>query len=522
MRKYLTMLFLTYLCGVSLALSTRSLGMGDAYPLTARDPSGIFYNPAYLAKADGVRVSLDNIAGSVLPRNNIALSIGDLGIACNSDTRGPIYYIAQAFNTYSFLHLGIGAKFSDTQRNVDIGLDADITKNLAVSAALLNEKDINFSSALKTEDGDKCLVASYGPNGNLKLGYENQFSDKAFWRLGYNVDHPSAGLTLPAGPYIDFDLAADFAGENTKILWGINLFRNTENKRVNSNHSINFGKAIVGEDKFITIEGFNIHYVDTGFSRDTLSLWKRGTTSAPTGEGFQPRTLVLLGGGIHFTHHWDPYMKQLAQKFRVINIDQLGAGESDKPDYFFGYTVAEQAELINELLNRIGIKEAYLLGYCYGGSIAFYLAGHYPERYKRLVIIEGFVRGINTIPISDKLRPGALKMRHDVEYLNAYLLRDFITWHYRLLYPYFNSKMWYQLNKDVLYADLREDIRNLKAPVLYYAGTKSWAYEFLGPTKDYIKENIKDLKFIEIEGAGHDVDRFDQTEFLRQVFEFLD
>ena len=61
----------------------------------------------------------------------------------------------------------------------------------------------------------------------------------------------------------------------------------------------------------------------------------------------------------------------------------------------------------------------------------------------------------------------------------------------------------------------------MKAPVLYYAGTNSWAKEFLGPTKKYIKENIKDLKFIEIEGAGHDVDRFDEQRFMRETLEFL-
>ena len=499
MKTFLAFLLLIFMVHSTTALSTRSLGMGDAYPLTVRDPSGIFYNPAYLAKSDGVRVSLDNIAGPVLPRNNIALSIGDLGIAGSSTAQGSTYYIAQGFNTYSFLRLGIGAKFSDNQKNVDIGLDADITRNLAISAALLNEKDVNVSSALKTEDGDKCLVASYGPNGNLKLGYENQISAKAFWRIGYNVDHPTAGLTLPIGQYVDLDLAADFARENTRILWGINLFRNTENKRINSDHSLNFGKAIIGEDKFINIEGFNIHYVEAG-------------------KGFP---LVLLGGGIHYTHHWDPYMKEFAGKYRVINIDQVGAGESDKPDYFFGYTIEEQGEIINELLEKIGVKEAFLLGYCYGGSMAFYLASQYPEKYKKLVIIEGFVRGINTIPLSSEGRPAARQMRHDVEYLNAYLMKDFVVARYRILYPYFSGKMWYQLNKAILYEDYREKVKNIRAPVLYYAGTKSWAYEFLSPTKEYIKSNLKDLIFIEVDGAGHDVDHYDQQTFMKQVIEFL-
>ncbi|MDD5593624.1 MAG: alpha/beta hydrolase [Candidatus Margulisbacteria bacterium] len=493
------------LTNAAIALSIRSLGMGNIYSPAAHDPSGIFYNPAFLARNDSLRLSFDNILGPIAPRNNATVSLGDLGLAGSLNDQGTVYYLASGFNTYSFLRLGVGVKAINGRKDFDFGLDWDVIKNVGLSAAVLNEDNaflpqkLPITLSFKTDDGDKSLIFSY--DGNPRVGYENQISAKAFWRVGYNADHPTAGLTIPLGQNIDIDTALDLAPGAARLLWGIELFRNTENKRVNSNHSINFGAAIVGEDKFITIEGYNLHYVDAG-------------------KGFP---LILLGGGIHFTHHWDPYMEEFTKHYRVINIDHLGAGESDKPQYFFGYTIEEQAELINALLDKLGIKECYLLGYCYGGSMAFYLAGQYPERYKKLVVIEGFVRGINAIPISDRdqYRLGALAMRHDVEYLNAYLLRDVVTFHYRLLYPYFNGKMWYQLNKAVLYADLRDKIRDLKAPVLYYAGTKSWAYDFLGPTKDYIKHNVKDLKFIEIEGAGHDVDRFDQRSFETQVLDFL-
>ena len=101
---------------LSLGVGARSLGMGDAYPLTSRDPSGIFYNPAYLAKSDSVRLSFDNIYGFVLPRNNIAMSIGDLGIARSSTPQGAVYYVSHGFNTYSFLRLGLGVKFANGKK----------------------------------------------------------------------------------------------------------------------------------------------------------------------------------------------------------------------------------------------------------------------------------------------------------------------------------------------------------------------------------------------------------------------
>jgi pimeloyl-ACP methyl ester carboxylesterase len=479
--------------------------MGDIYPPTGRDPSAIFYNPAYLANCDSIRLSLDNINGPINPKNNLALSVGDLGIASSSMDIGNIYYLASGFNTYSFLRLGIGVKLFKEKKDYDVGFDWEVVKNYSLSLALLNgdgtvlPRQYSTTFGYKSDDGDKCLALNSDLSGNVKFGFERQITEKAFWRIGYDADHPTIGCTLPLHQNIDIDLAADLGKDNARILAGIELFRNTENKRVNSNHNINFGKAVTGEDQFINVDGFNIHYVDAG--------------SGPT--------LVLIGGGIHYTHHWDPYMKEFAKNYRVINIDQLGAGESDKPNYFFGYTIEEQGELINALLDKIGVKEAYLLGYCYGGSIAFYLAGHYPEKYKKLIVIEGFVRGINTIPIAGEGRAEAGKMRHDVEYLNAYLMRDFVVFSYRLNYPYFNGKMWYQLNKSILYIDLRDEIRNMNAPVLYFAGTNSWAKDFLGPTKDYIKENLKNLTYVEITGAGHDVDRYDENKFLKEAVKYL-
>ncbi len=502
-RIFILFCFILFSSCVSYAISVRSLGMGDIYSPAARDPSGILYNPAYLARNDSLRLSFDDIYGSLLPRNDLAVSIGDLGMARYSTNQGAVYCLSSGFNTYSFLRLGIGIKTLNDKKDFDFGFDWEVVKNIGLSAAILNEdaaflpKKTPIVLSYKTEDGDKSFVIAY--DGNTKIGYENQISAKVFWRVGYNVDHPTAGLTLPIGQNMDIDTALDLAQDSTRILWGISLFRNSENKRVNSNHSINFGKAIVGEDKFIKIDGFNIHYVESG--------------AGPA--------LVLIGGGIHYTHHWDPYVKELSKNFHVINIDQLGAGESDKPNYFFGYTIEEQGELINTLLDKIGVKETYLLGYCYGGSIAFYMAGHYPEKYKRLIIIEGFVRGINTISMADDERAQAKKMRHDVEYLNAYLVKDYVTFTYRLDYPYFNGKMWYQVNKNVLYSDLRDEIKNMKASVLYYAGTKSWAYDFLDPTKDYVRQNVKTLKYIEVEGAGHDVDRYDENKFMNEVLDFL-
>lgn len=74
---FLCLILLQILCVGSFALSVRSIGMGDVYPPTGRDPSAIFYNPAYLANCDSIRLSLDNMNGPMDPKDNIALSMGE-------------------------------------------------------------------------------------------------------------------------------------------------------------------------------------------------------------------------------------------------------------------------------------------------------------------------------------------------------------------------------------------------------------------------------------------------------------
>ncbi|MFA6169933.1 MAG: alpha/beta hydrolase [Candidatus Margulisiibacteriota bacterium] len=489
------------------AFSVRSLGMGNIYSPAATDPAGLFYNPAYLARNDAIRLSGESLLAGAVPKDCLALSIGDLGVGRAGYDQGGLLFVGHGFNTYSFFRLGIGVRFLNGKKDFDLGFDADLNRNWALSAAVQNTDgailpaDYNLNLAYHTEDRDRSVVVARDSLGKIGLGYEQQFLPRAFFRFGLAGERPTLGLTYPLNRYIDLDLAGDWDRGGGRVLFGLNVFRNTENKKINSNRSLNFGPAIVGEDKFAVIEGYNLHYVDAG--------------------GGYP--FVLIGGGIHYTHHWDPYMAELAAQYRVINIDHLGAGESDKPNYFFGYTTEEQAEIVNALLDQIGIKEAYLLGYCYGGSVAMYLAGKYPEKYKKVVAIEGFVVGLNNIPIegNTELRRQAVTLRHDVEYLGAYLLRDFVCASYRLDYPYFNEKMWFQVNRSILYIDIGEKVKGMKASLLYYAGTKSWAKDFLAPTKEFVRKNVKDLEYIEIEGAGHDVDRYDQKEFMRRLLAFL-
>lgn len=83
---------------------------------------------------------------------------------------------------------------------------------------------------------------------------------------------------------------------------------------------------------------------------------------------------------------WDKMMPMLDHSHRVIAIDLLGHGGSEKPTS--GYTIPNQADLIAEALTRLKVRNAMVVGHSLGGSVAVGLAERSPDLVKKVTIID--------------------------------------------------------------------------------------------------------------------------------------
>ena len=83
---------------------------------------------------------------------------------------------------------------------------------------------------------------------------------------------------------------------------------------------------------------------------------------------------------------WDGMIPLLAREHRVIAIDLLGHGGSEKPAS--GYSIPGQADLVAAALGRLGVREAEVVGHSLGGPVSIALAEQSPELVNRLVIID--------------------------------------------------------------------------------------------------------------------------------------
>ncbi len=83
---------------------------------------------------------------------------------------------------------------------------------------------------------------------------------------------------------------------------------------------------------------------------------------------------------------WDKMMPLLARDHRVVAVDLLGHGGSEKPTS--GYTIPNQADLVAQALARLGVRDAVVAGHSLGGSVAVGLAERSPQLVKKVMIID--------------------------------------------------------------------------------------------------------------------------------------
>lgn len=83
---------------------------------------------------------------------------------------------------------------------------------------------------------------------------------------------------------------------------------------------------------------------------------------------------------------WDGMTPILARQHRVIAVDLLGHGGSEKPSS--GYSIENQADLVAQVLGRLGVRDAEVVGHSLGGPISIALAERSPQLVNRLVVID--------------------------------------------------------------------------------------------------------------------------------------
>ena len=122
---------------------------------------------------------------------------------------------------------------------------------------------------------------------------------------------------------------------------------------------------------FINVDGARIHYQEFG------------DPSAPP--------IILIHGYTASVYVWKTSAPLIADAgFRVIAVDLIGFGYSEKPRWF-DYSIQAQARMVSRFMDRLGIGRAVVAGSSYGGAVAATLALDYSERVENLVLVDAVI-----------------------------------------------------------------------------------------------------------------------------------
>jgi pimeloyl-ACP methyl ester carboxylesterase len=253
--------------------------------------------------------------------------------------------------------------------------------------------------------------------------------------------------------------------------------------------------------------------------------------------------IVLINCFTCSMHWYEELAPLLSQGHRVISVELLGHGGSDKPAS--GYSIEDQGNAIAEALAEMEVSGATAVGHSLGGTVATALAERSPELANRVVIIDqapsddfedlSLTAKLGYTPVIGQ----ALKRFTDVA-PNS-MVRD---QYQQAFAPDFNIASGFE-NPDQVVDDLTEmtytayveaseaegdytDARPLderlsasQLPVMVIFGSEDQIYDAEEATAAY-EEGVPEVRIELIEGAGHSPNVETPEEIAPLILEFAD
>lgn len=222
--------------------------------------------------------------------------------------------------------------------------------------------------------------------------------------------------------------------------------------------------------------------------------------------------------------------------YRLILIDLIGHGKSDKPINSEPYRMDILIRDLHELIKTLDLTKYSILGYSFGGRIALKYATVYKNEIDK-IILESASYGICTQKSRCKRHISDTK-------LAIAILKNGIDWYekYWSELPIFESQRSLEDEKRVLirqrrqnnvvhalantlmgsgqgtYRSLRNDISRINRPMLYISGGLDDKYCKIGSE---ISSSCAFIRHVRLPGAGHNVHVEDPDAFNRLVNSFL-
>ena len=228
----------------------------------------------------------------------------------------------------------------------------------------------------------------------------------------------------------------------------------------------------------------------------------------------QGRPLVILNGIMMSCLSWSEFVEPFSARNRLILVDFLDQGKSDRMEDGAPYTQAVQVELVAALLDHLDLEKACLTGISYGGEVALQFAVKYPERLDRLILFNTTARTgpwLGDIGDAWNLASGDPDAYYlttiPVIYSPGFYCRknDWMNARREALRPLFGDRRFLsamiRLTNSARDYDVSERLHQIKAPTLVV----SCEQDYLTPMEEQrlLVSRIPNSEYVVIPGCGH-------------------
>lgn len=275
------------------------------------------------------------------------------------------------------------------------------------------------------------------------------------------------------------------------------------------------------ESRWLEVDGHRCHFID---------------------EGQGDETILAVHGNPTWSFYWRNVVHRFRNSSRVIAVDHLGCGLSDKPQEY-DYCLERHAENLCRLIDAQDLRRITLVAHDWGGAIGLLALTQRRERFERIVLLNTgafpppfvpwrigvlrtpllgslAIRGLNAFAgpaVSMAMSRGSLSST-----AREGLLAPYNSWANRVAVDGFvrdipltrSHRTWSVLES--LEASLPE-LNSL--PSLFVWGMKDWC--FRPECMDRLRQSMPDAETVCIEDAGHYVMEDATEEVLDAMDRFL-
>ncbi|MDR2440891.1 MAG: alpha/beta fold hydrolase [Planctomycetaceae bacterium] len=126
------------------------------------------------------------------------------------------------------------------------------------------------------------------------------------------------------------------------------------------------------ESHFFDLDGLRYHYLDEQRPRNAVNR----------------EVLFMVHGNPTWSFYWRNLITAFRDRYRVIAVDHIGCGLSDKPDESrYPFTLERRIDDSCRLIEGLNLQKITLIAHDWGGAIGMGTAVRLPERFDRFVLM---------------------------------------------------------------------------------------------------------------------------------------